>query len=406
MKFTARYVENLKPQASRYIVQEDNAHGNGTLGLRVSPNGGKSWLYSYHFGGRVRRMTLGRFPAMSVADAHAAFGEAMRKRSMGLDPGAMNVETNVASREAPTFAELADQYMERHARPNKRKKSADSDHRILHKDVLSRWGAHKAEAIQRKDVRALITDIVDRGAPIQANRTLALVRKVYNWGLGEDLVSHNPCLGVRAPGKERQRERVLSDDEIRAFLVALPETAMSAESKLALRLLLLTAQRCGEVLGLRWDEIDASTGWWTIPSHKAKNGKSHRVPLSEQALAVLAEARLLNPDRETVFPSPRGDAPMVETAVARALRKNLARIGADTDSGRFTPHDLRRTAASHITSMGQPRLVVSKILNHAERGVTAVYDRHSYDAEKRTALDAWGRKVAALADGRRLSVVA
>ena len=407
VKFTDTYVRNLKPKAERHEVREDLAKGNGKLALRVSPNGHKAWQYVYTVDGRNRRMTLGAYPAMSIADAHAACGEAMRQRSTGIDPGALAVEAHVVERGAPTFAVLAARYLEQHAKPRKKDGGARDDS-TLKRDVLPHFGPHKAEAIQRKDVRALLQAIVDRGAPVQANRTLALVRKVFNWGIGEDLVSHNPCIGVRAPGKETQRDRVLSDAELQAFFKALPTSAMSKESRLALRMLLLTGQRCGEVLGMRWDEVDLQAGWWTIPAAKAKNGLPHRVPVSEQAAAVLAEARALNPDRQTVFPSPRADGPMVETAVALAVRRNLEHFKI---AEAFTPHDLRRTAASNIAGMGFGRTVVSMILNHVERGVTAVYDRHGYDKEKRKALTAWGGKVHGLAskaarEGRLAGVAA
>ena len=186
---------------------------------------------------------------------------------------------------------------------------------------------------------------------------------------------------------------MLGDDELKLFLAKLPTAKMVDEARLALTFQLLTAQRCGEVAALRWDEIDRGSGVWTIPKEKAKNGLAHRVPLSEPALAVLGQARVLNPATVYVFPSPVRDGPMVETALSRALHRNLEHIGVPA----FGPHDLRRTAASHMTGMGISRLVVSKILNHVERGVTAVYDRHSYDGEKRLALEAWGRRVVELA---------
>ncbi len=422
VKFSDAAVRNLKPQASRYELREPNAHGNGTLALRVSPNGHRAWQYLYTADGRDRRLTLGTYPEMTVAQAHAALGEAMAAREAGRDPGAVAVQAHIAERKAPTVAELAERFMAEHARPNKAPKSVANDQRTLDRDVIPALGNHRAEAIDRKDVRALLKAIVDRGSPVQANRTLALVRKLYNWGMSEDLVPANPCLGIKAPGgKETQRERVLSESEVQTFLAKLDTAAMSRESKLALRFQLLTAQRCGEVLALLWSEIDLAAGWWTIPGPKAKNGKSHRVPLSAQALEVLKQAKALNPDRQTVFPSPRGDKPMVETAVARALQLNQGaekpRYGdarkplpsttyADCFGvERFTPHDLRRTAASLMTGMGVSRLVVSKILNHAEQGVTAIYDRHSYDGEKRTALDAWGRRVAGLVARTKLEVV-
>ena len=406
MMFTDRAVLNLKPKAERYEEREDNAHGNGTLALRISPNGHKAWQYLYRFGGKKRRLTLGEYPKMSVKEAHAAYGEAMRKCELGVDPGAVAVEANAAERRAPTFDELSKKYLEQHA--VQKKDGGDRDRRTLDRDLKPVWGALKAEAIQRKDVRALLQGIVDRGAPIQANRTLALIRKIFNWAMSQDLMTHNPCDRLPAPSKETQSDRVLTDSELRAFLSGLPSAAMSDESKLALCLLLLTAQRCGEVLAVRWDEIDQKNGWWTIPASKAKNKLAHRVPLSAPALDVLALAKVLNPDRQTVFPSPRADQPMVETAVAHAVRRNLAHFttaGQELfkDDGfvvqQFSPHDLRRTAASMMTGSDVARLVVSKILNHVERGVTKVYDRHSYDREKREALEAWGGKVAGLVVG-------
>ncbi len=404
MKFTDRYVQNLKPRATRYLVQEENSHGNGTLRLRVSPNGHKAWEFTYSIQGRVRRMTLGTYPAMSVAEAHAACGEAMRKREQGIDPGAELVRVRFEERQAPTFKQLANTYLELHAKP--RKKSASRDERILDRDVLPVWGPHKAEAITRRDVIALLDCIVARGAPIQANRTLALVRKVFNFAIGRDIVQHNPCYRVPAPGVEHQRDRVLSDDELKAFVRNLPTASMSTLSKLVLRLQLLTAQRCGEVIGMRWDEVDLDSGWWTIPATRAKNKLAHRVPLSPVAKAVLQEVRSMNLGTVHVFPSPRlaeeqaapdaqkkrKDVPMVETAVSRALLRAIDQLG----TAQFTPHDLRRTAASHMTGMGVSRLVVSRILNHVERGVTAVYDRHSYDAEKRAALERWAARVGEL----------
>jgi integrase len=153
---------------------------------------------------------------------------------------------------------------------------------------------------------------------------------------------------------------------------------------------LLTAQRGAEILAMRWDQI--SNGWWTIPAEIAKNGLTHRVALSPPVLALLEEIRSLGKGSEWVFPGASGDGHRV--AVHKAHNRIRRHCGVD-----FVPHDLRRTAASHMSGMGISRLVVSKILNHVEAGVTAVYDRHSYDAEKRTALVAWGRRIEEIIGG-------
>jgi integrase len=241
-------------------------------------------------------------------------------------------------------------------------------------------------------VIALLDNIVDRGAPIAANRTLAVIRRMFGWALSRDIVAASPCVTVKAPAKERRRDRMLGADEIAAFWRALdnPKLAISSAIRLVLKLQLVTAQRKGE--------FDLDERVWTIPAAKAKNGMPHRVPLSPLALTVLANVassgRAANIDTEQdvprwLFPSPRIGKPITSPAVDHAMRGNRGALGTSD----ATPHDLRRTAASHMTSIGISRLVVSKILNHAEPGVTAVYDRHSYDAEKRAALAAWGARL-------------
>ena len=194
---------------------------------------------------------------------------------------------------------------------------------------------------------------------------------------------------------------MLSADEIAALWRALanPELAISPAIRVALKLQLATAQRKGEVIGAEWGEFDLDGRVWTIPAEKAKNGMPHRVPLSPLAIAVLDEVEAAaskrpEPGRDSsprwLFPSPRRTGkPITGPAVDHAMRDNRDMLG----TGDATPHDLRRTAASHMTSIGVSRLVVGKLLNHGEPGVTAVYDRHSYDAEKRAALTAWGARI-------------
>lgn len=187
MHFTDLQVKNLKPRAERYIEQEDAAKGSGKLGIRVSPNGRKAWLYTFNFEGKVRRLTLGQYPEMSLSAARQACADAMCQKDAGRDPAAIVVNARAAERKAPTFAGLAQLYLAEYAL-NKKDNGA-RDKQTLERDVLPAWGTHKAEAIERRDVRALLKAIVDRGAPIQANRTLALVRKVFNWALEQDIVA-------------------------------------------------------------------------------------------------------------------------------------------------------------------------------------------------------------------------
>jgi integrase len=237
---------------------------------------------------------------------------------------------------------------------------------------------------------------------------------MFNFALSRDIVPANPCQQVRAPAAENQRDRALSVDEVRRLWEALDTAcleptevgdndagrlSMAKGTALALKFQLVTAQRKGEVACAAWSEIDLDTKIWTIPVEKSKNRLPHRVPLTDLALKLLEEIRSISradqedPDDRSpwLFPSPRakGQQHILETAIDRAVRNNREAFGIPY----WVPHDLRRTAASMMTSIGVSRLTVSKILNHVERGVTASYDRHSYDNEKRKALEAWSRKL-------------
>lgn len=386
MKFTDRYVLSLKPKATRYDVWD----GSG-LGVRVSVKGRKSWVMIYRFQGKPRYATLGTYPEMSVAQAHEAHRKALAELAQGTDPGAKVVQERQEDRHAPTVAVLAAEYLEKWVK--KRNRAAPEIERILNKEVLPKWGHRKAREITRREVIALLDSITERG-PIMANQTLAVIRKMFNFGVDRALLESSPCVRVKAPGPLKQRERVLSDEELKTLWDGLDRAAMAPGTRLALKLQLATAQRKGEVALLRWEQVDWNTATWTIPGETAKNGKAHCVPLSPLALDLLRQAKELAADSVWAFPSPRnnGAMPMGATAADHAMRKALPAMEL-TDA---TPRDLRRTAASHMTGLGIPRLVVAKILNHTDRSVTAIYDRHSYGPEKRDALEKWARKLRTL----------
>lgn len=383
------------------------------FGLRVSWSGKKSWVYQYRFRLRTHRITFGSYPEMKLAEANARAEQARIAIADGRDPAA----EKYANDHAKTFADLCDEYMKRHAIP--KKKTWKEDQRIIDRDLLPKWKHSAPSEITRSHVRAVVEAVYDRGAHVHANRVLALIRKMFNFAIEREWLEHNPCHQVKPPGgKERPRERVLNDEEIRQVWTAFDAEEPAVRAVFKLRL--LTAQRGGEVLSMRWADVDLDAGWWTIPAERAKNGLSHRVPLNPQAVSNLKELRdwqakrlpEINEGRakkhldakeasEWVFPSRwhEGESLAWTRKATKRIRESC---GVD-----FRPHDLRRTAASRMTSTGTPRLVVSKVLNHVETGVTAVYDRHSYDAEKRKALTAWGRQLqrilAAKSDGNVLT---
>lgn len=376
VSFTTKTIESIKPVQGQRIEYWDNSTRN--FGLRVTENGRKTWFLMYVFNHRKKRLSLGVFPDIGLSEARLRARKAQQRIDIdAIDPG----EQRKQQRHAETFGELTEQYLELHAKPMK--KSWREDQRILGTYFLPRWRHYKASTISRRDVLGVLDEFVARGSSIQGNRALAVIRKMYNWGIQRDIVQMNPCHLIPNPGREQKRERVLSDDEIRAIWKLLQKEPK--QNAVYLKLLLLTAQRPGEVATMKWSEIDLNAGWWTLPD--SKNRHSHRVPLSRWAIRLLKDLIAEGECSEWVFKGRKRDLPVGD------YKKLLCRIkeGAGIE---FTRHDLRRTASSKMTSIGVPRFTVRKILNHTEKDVTAVYDRYSYDSEKQEALNVWAYKLA------------
>lgn len=349
------------------------------LMLRVFSSGKKGWYLRYNATGCKRFYKLGRgsTETLSCAKARDEAKEILGQVANGRDPAAERLK----QRGAPTFGDLAKLYIDKHAKLKKR--TWKEDQKMLDHDLLPAWKNLRATEITRPEIASVLDTVADR-APVRANRVRALVSKILNFGIGRGILETNPCHAVARPGQEHRRDRVLSGDEIKAVWTALDN--QHANIQAILKLALLTSQRRGEVLGMKWAEIDLTSKWWTIPAERSKNKMAHRVPLAPQALAILQAIN--NQEHDEVFVFPGWKAGMsIEN-----LQKPMRGIRKDSKVD-FRFHDLRRTAATNIASMGAGRDVVGIILNHAEPSVTSVYDRHGYDAEKRTALAKWDRRL-------------
>jgi len=404
---TARKVDSLKGDPKGRFEYWDRSLPS--FGLRVGETGKKTWVVLYRYRRRNRRLTLGRYPALSLADARDLARRALVQVAEGIDPAQVKL---IARHTGKAFSDLAKEYLERWAKP--KKKSWRNDKYLIDRELLPGWRNVSVQDISRRDVRALIEKIYDRGKKVYANRMLALINKMLNFAVERDWITDNPSKGMRRPFTERPRDRVLTAEELRKVWSAIEKEEPCFRALFQLRL--LTAQRGGEVRQMRWSDIDFHTEWWTIPADRAKNGLAHRVPLNPQALDILIELqqwqgrrlREINQGRlkkkwplkeasDWVFASSKGDGPI------RWVQRVGDRLRQDSGVD-FRPHDLRRTAASMMTASGTSRLVVKKILNHVDADITAVYDRFGYDNEKRVALDAWGRELQQILENKTRTI--
>jgi len=414
MKFSDKYIDNLKPQGKIVDIRE----GEG-FGIRVTPGGVKTWFYIYRFEGKRRFLNLGHYPAVSLADARIKYRSALKLVEAGKDPLSLAGEEREERRKAPTVADLVDEYIEKHAKNNK--KSWAEDKRCLEKEVLPLWGARKAKDITKRDVVLLLEGIVKRGSPVMANNTLEKVRKMFNFAVERDILEHTPCYGVKKPTKKEHKDRVLTATEVNIVWNSIETAGISDEIRRVLKLILVTAQRPGEVVGMHSSEIDGH--WWTIPADRAKNGKTHRVYLTDMALDLIGSLTVTNDNTGEITPKgylfkmPHCDKPMESNAIAYAIRRNLAWELKDENGkmlfnedgtpvtqnrmmvAKFTPHDFRRTAATGMGELRFPDEVIDAVLNHVKKGVVAIYNRHGYDLEKQQALETWERRLKSVISG-------
>jgi integrase len=426
-------VTNTKPAATR---QEIPDHGCMGLYLVIQPSGKKSWAVRYRIYGRSKKLTLGpvvskEVPsdlltggrALTLAAARKLTTAALHEVQQGIDPAQKKqiekrrLRTREIEAEHNTVASIAARFLERHAKPNTRERSWREYRRILEFDVLPRWGRRPITDISSRDVHFLLDGIVDRGAPIVANRTLAVIRKMCAWAVERGALVHSPCAGVKPPSRAVSRDRVLSADELRLVLRACDEIGWPFGP--IIKLLIATAQRRDGVGAMSWDELDLEAQTWLIPAHRMKGDVAHEVPLSKYAVGILETVKCIK-DCPFVFSTTGASAvdgysrakQRLDQKIIELMRADAWRSGSDTDRVEILPHwtfhDLRRTAASQMASLGIGLPVIERILAHSSGsfgGIAGVYQRYQFKDEKREALEKWGEWLNTLTAVDRTNVV-
>ena len=384
---TDREVFGVKPpQTGRSEYRIAGAPG---LVLRVTPDGRRSWVVwlKPEKTGKWRKYTIGSYPAITLARARE---EAVRQRIAILD-GGNPFEVRTAGRGTPSLRDLGETFIKRYATPKKR--SWAEDERKLKREIYPVLGDHRAHLVTKPDIVRLLDAIHDRGAPIQANRTLALVRKLFNWAAAEGyLQPPNPAAGIPMRAKENVRRRVLTAEELRTFWHALDGAGFEDVTADALRLQLLLGARIREVTGMARRELtlEQETPLWVLPAARAKSGRDVPRPLPPMALAIIRRRLSAIGDSPFVFASPVDPSqPIIAQAPTRAIQRAAQRGLVPAE---FTPHDLRRTARTYWARLGVMPEIARRLLGHAppRSDVDAVvYDQHLYLDEMLAALMRW-----------------
>jgi integrase len=376
------------PEVGRIEVGDTDCRG---LSVRVAPTAVMTWTYAYKHAGRMRRITLGEYPAIGLGEARETADEMRKQRRAGTDPSAQRDRERVAQASADiAFDALCDLYIKHTQARGKQSWKADEG---LLKRPKAAFGKRAASAVTKPELIELLVGVA-RTSKTSANRMQTVLHTMLKWAAERGSVPVNLLAGVgRVGGKEAEKERVLTLAELKAFLPLLDALSAPDNVGRALRVILLTAQRPGEVAGMMRSELhdlDGPAPHWIIPTAKTKNKLAeHTVPLSPAALRLIVEA-LNAPQGE---PDGTNDQPVfadnlkgVSTLARYSLNEAVRRAVADNKLLAFTPHDLRRTAATLAQSVRTPVDHVKALLNHHDKGVTGVYARWHYFEEKRAAV--------------------
>jgi len=403
-KLTDLQIRNLKPRDKDYRV----ADGNG-LSIRVLKNSGvKQFVYRYRIDGKLKDLRLGTYPETSLQQARQELAKCRAWISDGIDPKdgynkekeSHRLDRVKAQQEklAPTFRDVTNQFYELHLSKLYKRPEQALDHL---EQVMPVLGSMKIEQIKRADISRALDLLVRRGARVRANRVMSLVKKVFRFALERELLQDDPSLLITrfsVGGREKARVRALSELELKAVIKSVTSEDFQGgwQTKLILMMLLGTAQRVGEVINMQWKDINLQAGTWEIKENKAD--RPHVVHLSNFTRGLVDQAAQLTSNKKFVFASDINDhSPVTVRSIARAVTRHIDRKLFDTEINghkvsvdKFTPHDLRRTAATHMAEMEIAPHIIEKILNHQMTGVMAVYNRAEYLKDREAAINTWG----------------
>jgi integrase len=391
---TQRAVEAAKPKDKRYTLADGIAPG---LNLVVQPTGAKVYRLWTRIHGKQVPITIGDASLTTLAEARGKAKGLLAAIVNGEDPReAKRAAVRTASE---TVEAVARSFIERHAKVHNRLSSWQETERLIARNILPAWGRRPITSIARRDVIELLDVVVDRGAPVAANRVLTAGRKMFNWAIDRGLLETSPFERVKAPTPETSRDRTPLDSELALILRAADLLCFPFGP--FVKLLVFLGQRRAEVAGMRWSELDEGLTLWTLPRERAKNNIEHQVPIAPEVREILVGLpRFEGSDFVLTFTGTVSITGYSQCKIA--LDAAIAELNGGEPIPPWRIHDLRRAMASGMAKAGVQMPVVEKILNHVSgsfAGVAGVYQRHDFADEKRKALEIWARHLRSLETG-------
>ena len=375
VNFTVPWLDRLKPPAQRVDYRDKSTRG---LQLRVSPQGSKSFSFVFRLGSKMGRITIGKYPDIDLKTARLKTDEFRKLVALGVDP--RDAKQDKLSKQQMTVDRMVGEFITRYAKPkNSSWKQAENNLKLY---LLGELGKRSIHDVRRQDIHLILDDLIEQGKNTAANRALAHIRKFFGWLVERGYLEHSPADHIKPRHEEQERERVLSDGEIRSIWNS--AEAMSGPYSAWLKLCFLCGQRRLETASLRRSQI--RDGCWHLSGADTKNKQLHIIPLSRQAMAIVDE--LLNQDGEYLIKTGRtGDKPVNGFSKAKV---QLDRYSGVSD---WKIHDIRRTVATNLSKLGVDRFLLQRVMNHTDKSVTKIYDRYSYLEEKREALQKWADRL-------------
>ena len=397
MALTDTALKALKLKDKTYTVTDDRG-----LYVEVFPTGGVVWRYRYRLNGKYEKLTLGKYPALTLKNARLKRDEAAHQVAMGESPAKKKQQEKVAGAEDATVADFAERFFKDIQSRNR--KDVTMPRRYLEKDILPHIGSKPVRDITAEDVRSVIWRKKEQGFDAAAGQVRGLLKRMFDYALTCGLIRANPvmALPMRHVYRAAARDRALTPDEIRRFLRAMQTSNIRRQFKIAFQLILMTLVRKSELMLAQWKDVHLDEGEWHIPVENSKTGKPHIVYLSTQAQTLFKELKPLASSSVWVLPG-RGTLakPFASNALNQALKVSLQ--GQEIPA--FTIHDLRRTASTLLHEQGWPSDVVEKALNHTIGGVRGVYNRAEYAEQRREMLQAWSDYIDGLVPSGNLVIV-